>query len=196
MCSYAVRDYPGPVSCCRVRDLLYHGFPVLSPAATGGHVQKSAFWEKIALCLHRMISRHPLLVVVVALALAAVSFLYTWSHFNFWTERSVLISQKSPSAMRYHDYRQEFPDDYLIIVLSSRDVEEAKRFAAKLGQRLENDPVPVREVFYRIPPETFQRQALLFLNLTRSGIYRERSRSTGTCSCSWRNPRAWSPCLR
>jgi len=51
----------------------------------------------------------------------------------------------------------------LIIVFSSKDLETSKRFASLLGERLEQDPAPVKELFCRISPESFERQALLFL---------------------------------
>jgi len=120
-------------------------------------------WKRTASALFRLISRHPFLIIAAALVLAFLSLAYTRGHLEFWTERNVLLSQKSPSTIRYKTYRREFPDDYLIIVLESKDLEASKRFASLLGERLENDPVPVKQVFYRIPPESFQRQALLFL---------------------------------
>jgi uncharacterized protein len=134
-----------------------------SKTESGGDVKKDATWEKIAFRLHSGLVHRPFTVLAAALVLTGLSLWYTRGHMEFWTERNVLLSQKSPSAMRYHDYRQEFKDDYLIIVLSSKDLEQAKRFASRLGERLEDDPESVKEVFYRIPPEQFKRQALLFL---------------------------------
>lgn len=120
-------------------------------------------WTRLASGLHRLICRHPLWIVATCLCLGALSLTYTRGHLEFWTERNVLISQKSPSAVRYREYREEFKDDYLILVLRSKDLELAKRFASELGSRLEADRETMQEVFYRIPMETFRRQALLFL---------------------------------
>jgi len=124
---------------------------------------QGTLWNKVALFLHRVISRHPFTVLAAALILTGLSLWYTRGHLEFWTERNILLSQKSPSAMNFMEYRREFPDEYIIIVLSSKDLEAAKRFADRLADRLENDPVPVKKVFSRIPPDQFQRQALLFL---------------------------------
>ena len=120
-------------------------------------------WARVAGGLHRLILRHPCKIVVVGLCLATLSFLYKRSHLEFWTERNVLISQKSRSAKLYREYRKEFKDDYVILVLRSKDMEEAKRFASDLGRRMEADQDTIQEVFYRIPMKTFRRQALLFL---------------------------------
>ncbi len=120
-------------------------------------------WTRIASGLHRLICRHPFWIFAAGLCLGVLSLTYTRGHLEFWTERNVLISQKSPSAIRYREYREEFKDDYVILVLQSKDLELAKRFASELGKRLEADRETIQEVFYRIPMETFRRQALLFL---------------------------------
>ena len=121
-------------------------------------------WVRVAGGLHRLILRHPFAIVVVSLCLAALSFLYTRGHLEFWTERNVLISQNSRAAELYRQYRKEFKDDYVILVLRSRDLEQAKRFASDLGRRMEADRDTIQDVFYRIPMKTFRRQALLFLD--------------------------------
>ncbi|MFC1889040.1 MMPL family transporter [Thermodesulfobacteriota bacterium] len=121
-------------------------------------------WTRTASRLHRLIKYSPWGIVAAGLVLAALSLLAARGRLEFWTERNVLLSQESPSAQRYRAFKKEFQDDYLLLVLTSRDLDRAKRFAAALGERLEADPVPVQEVFYRIPPEQFRRQALLFLD--------------------------------
>ncbi len=120
-------------------------------------------WATVADGLYRLIRNHPYKIVVAGLCLAALSFQYTRGHLEFWTERNVLISQKSRSARLYREYRKEFKDDYVILVLRSKDPEQAKRFASELGKRMEADRETIQDVFYRIPMETFRRQALLFL---------------------------------
>jgi hypothetical protein len=120
-------------------------------------------WVWAADRLQRFIRNHPFKIVAAGLCLAALSFLYTRAHLEFWTERNVLISQKSTAAKLYREYRKEFKDDYVILILRSKDLEQAKRFASELGKRMETDRDMIQEVFYRIPLETFQRQALLLL---------------------------------
>ena len=121
-------------------------------------------WTRTASRLHRLIKYSPWGIIAAGLVLAALSLLAARGRLEFKTERNVLLSQESPSAQRYRAFKAEFPDDYLLLVLTSKNLDEAKRFAAALGERLEADPVPVQEVFYRIPPEQFRRQALLFLS--------------------------------
>jgi len=120
-------------------------------------------WGKVSSRLYRMISGRPFLILAVTGILCLASIYYVRGHLEFWTERNVLMAQDSPATLRYGDYRKEFPDDYLIIVRSSKDLETSKRFASLLGERLEQDPAPVKELFCRISPESFERQALLFL---------------------------------
>ena len=120
-------------------------------------------WAQIASGLERLIRRHPFAIVGASLCLAVFSLFYARGHLTFWTERNVLISQTSPSAIRYREYREEFRDDYVILVHRSKDLEQAKRFVSALGERLEADTETIQEVFYRIPMENFRRQALLFL---------------------------------
>ena len=115
-------------------------------------------WAWAADRLHRLIRNHPYAIGGAALCLAVLSLTYTRGHLEFWTERNVLISQKSPSAILYGEYRKEFKDDYVILVLRSKDLEQAKRFASDLGKRMEADRETIQEVFYRIPMETFRRQ--------------------------------------
>lgn len=120
--------------------------------------------ERVLSRLCNLVVKRPLWLLAGSFVLAAASLFYSGEHLTFWTERNVLLSQDTLPARLYHAYRQEFPDDYLILVVSSEDLDRAKAFASLLGQRLEADPVPVREVFYRIPSELFRRQALLFLD--------------------------------
>jgi hopanoid biosynthesis associated RND transporter like protein HpnN len=120
-------------------------------------------WERTASWLHRFIVRNPYGIVAAGVCLAVLSLYYTRGHLEFWTERNVLISQKSLKAIQYNEYRKEFKDDYVILVLRSKDLERAKRFASELGKRLEAERETIQEVFFRIPMETFKRQALLFL---------------------------------
>lgn len=112
-----------------------------------------------------LVVKRPLWLLVGSFVLAAASLLYSGEHLTFWTERNVLLSQDTLPARLYQTYRQEFPDDYLILVLSSEDLDKSKTFASLLGEKLAADPLAVREVFYRIPIEQFRRQALLFLDL-------------------------------
>ncbi len=120
-------------------------------------------WLRASSALHRFLLSHPLATLAGGLLLALLSILVTREHLEFWTERNVLTSQDSPEAARYRAYRREFKDDYVILVVRSKDVEEGKRFASVLGRRLEEEQSTVQEVFYRIPLEEFRRQALLFL---------------------------------
>ncbi len=120
-------------------------------------------WAWAAERLHRLILDRPYWILLVALCLAGVSFAYTRGHLEFWTERNVLISQESRSSVLYREYRREFKDDYVVLILRSRDLEQAKRFASELGARMKAERDAIQEVFYRIPMETFRRQALLFL---------------------------------
>ncbi len=127
-------------------------------------MQKKGRVERLLSRLCSLVVKRPLWLLAGSFVLAAASLLYSGEHLTFWTERNVLLSQDTLPARLYHAYREEFPDDYLILVVSSEDLDRSKAFAALLGQRLEADPVPVREVFYRIPIELFRRQALLFLD--------------------------------
>ena len=120
-------------------------------------------WAGIASGLHKFIRSNTYGIVAAGACLAVLGLYYTRGHLEFWTERNVLISQQSASAKLYRQYRKEFKDDYLILVLPSKDLEKAKGFASELGKRLETEET-IQEVFYRIPMETFRRQALLFLD--------------------------------
>jgi hopanoid biosynthesis associated RND transporter like protein HpnN len=130
--------------------------------------------EGVIAFLVRIVSAHPLLVAAGSFALAFLSLAFTRDHLAFWTERNVLLSQKNPFVKHYQAYRREFPDDYLILVVTSNDLDRAKQFASELGERLQADPVPVQEVFYRIPMEQFRRQALLYLDAEEIDTLRER----------------------
>ena len=116
-------------------------------------------WATVADRLYRLIRDHPYKIVVASLCLAALSFQYTRGHLEFWTERNVLISQKSRSAMLYREYRKEFKDDYVILVLRSKDLEQAiSEIQRCAGAQFDPHLVPA---FVEVLRETSQEEAAI-----------------------------------
>lgn len=113
----------------------------------------------------RVVSRHPVPVLLVALLSAAGSLLYTAGHLRFEMARSTLVGSGARYDRLYQEYRAEFPDyDRLVIVVEAGEVAEAKAYADGLAARLRGDPAHVRDVFHRIDPTEFEDRALLYLS--------------------------------
>lgn len=108
--------------------------------------------------------RFPKTILVVSLLLAVLSVIYAVKNIEFWTARSELLSPKNPFYKIYKEYRSEFGDDEVVIVLESADLRRAKQCANLLGKRLEKEDF-IQEVFYRVPPQVFHGNALLYLSV-------------------------------
>jgi hopanoid biosynthesis associated RND transporter like protein HpnN len=112
----------------------------------------------------RVQTSFPLLTFLVALALAALSILYTVRNLEFQTSQKDLISPKErliQLAEQVHQFEQL---DSFIVVVESRTPRRSLTFLHALVARLEKDREMYRDIFYREDPERFKPWALLYLD--------------------------------
>src|SRR5438876_22318 len=124
--------------------------------------------------LVRIACARPALTVVLALALAAVSLVYTLTTITFSTSTRSLLPPGRPYVERYTQYEREFGDlDSIAIVVEAPSLTEATVYATRLVRRLHASGVPLKRISYRIDPKLFEGRGLLYLPKERLGKIRE-----------------------
>lgn len=114
--------------------------------------------------LFSVIARFPLVLVIFALVLSALSIVYTRNNLEFLTGRNDLMPKNSQFNRDYREYRQEFGDqEEIVVVIESTDPEKAGRFGQELYGRLLKKRDIFREVFYPNGLPFFQKNGLLFM---------------------------------
>lgn len=114
--------------------------------------------------LFSVILRFPLLIIVMALVLSALSIYYTRDSMEFLTGRDDLMPKNSAFHRDYREYRQEFGDqEEIVVVIESTSPEKASRFGSELYGRLVKKRDVFREVFYPNALPFFQKNGLLFM---------------------------------
>ena len=107
---------------------------------------------------------HPLLILLVALALAAFSILYTIRNLGFQTSQKELIYPDN-RLMQLSERLGQFDDlDSFVVVIQSHDHRRSLQFIRALAPRLEMDKINYRQIFYRVDPRHFRSWALLYLD--------------------------------
>jgi len=117
----------------------------------------------------------PILTLVVAVALTAVSLVYAGTTLTFATSTRALLPQNAPYIHRYVEYDKEFGElDDLVIVVHAPSLPEATIYANRLVRELHANQVPLNRIAYRIDPKQFEGRALLYLSTERLAEIRER----------------------
>ena len=106
----------------------------------------------------------PLLTFLVALALAALSILYTVRNLEFQTSQKDLISPKERLIRLAQQAKQFGQLDSFVVVMESQDRRRSLKFLQDLVTRLEADKEYYREIFYRVDPQQLKPWALLYLH--------------------------------
>src|SRR2546425_12780489 len=107
----------------------------------------------------------PLVTLVLAVALAAVSVWYALSTLTFATSTRALLPQGKPYIERYGELDKEFGQlDDIVVVVEARSLPEAKVYATRLVRELKRRNAPLKSLSYRIDPKQFEGRALLYLS--------------------------------
>lgn len=107
---------------------------------------------------------YPLLTLLVALALAAFSILYTIRNLGFQTSQKELIYPDN-RLMQLSERLGQFDDlNSFVVVIQSHDHRRCLQFLQTLAPRLEMDKINYRRIFYRVDPHQFRSWALLYLD--------------------------------
>ncbi|HXH11703.1 MAG TPA: MMPL family transporter [Alphaproteobacteria bacterium] len=115
--------------------------------------------------LMRLVLRHPLSMLGVAMLGVLLSLLLTVTHLEFHTDRLDLVSSGNRYKQLDQLYSREFEEvaQGVVVVIRSPDPERAKSFATALATRWQADPT-IEQVLYRIPFETLQDKAMFYLS--------------------------------
>ena len=107
---------------------------------------------------------YPLLTLLAALGLAALSVLYTIRNLEFQTSQKDLISPKERLIQLAEEVNQFAQLDSFVVAIESRDQRRSLEFLRALVARLGADKENYQEIFYRVDPQGFRPWALLFLD--------------------------------
>ena len=113
-------------------------------------------------------SRHPLIVLLLSLALTAVALVYSAGHFAMTTDTAQLISTKDKWRQHELAYERAFPSlQWLtIVVIDGATPELAEHAASRLSLALAQNPALFHNVRRPDGGPFFDRNGLLFLPLT------------------------------
>jgi hopanoid biosynthesis associated RND transporter like protein HpnN len=112
-----------------------------------------------------MALRHPFAVIGVAVLGVVLSLLLSATRLEFHTSHLDLVSSGNHYKQLDQAFSREFDDvpERVIVVIRSQDKDKAKAFATALAKRWERDP-SIDKILYRIPLESLQDKALLYLS--------------------------------
>ncbi|SJZ51252.1 hypothetical protein SAMN02745119_00840 [Trichlorobacter thiogenes] len=112
------------------------------------------------------ITRHPRLVLAVALLLAALSIVYTSLKLEFLTGRDDLMPRHAAFQKDYQAYRAAFGDqEEIAVVIEGTDPALVSRFSDALYARLSQEKRLFLEVLYPGGMPYFRQNGLLFMSL-------------------------------
>ncbi len=102
-------------------------------------------------------------VILLALALAAISVFYTLTHLKIDTNRKNLISAKTDLILFSDRIDNAFGGrDGMVVVVRNVDRRQSIKFAEALAAELRRYPEQFPEIFYRLDPDKLKRWALLY----------------------------------
>src|SRR2546428_621854 len=111
-------------------------------------------------------SRRPVLTITAWLAVAVVMLAWTFVALRFETSMLRLLSPTARYVTLYEQYSRNFGEvDDVMIIVESGDVRRSVAFADRLVGALRRGPVRFNRLTYRVDPEHFAGQRLLYLTL-------------------------------
>jgi hopanoid biosynthesis associated RND transporter like protein HpnN len=112
-----------------------------------------------------MALHHPFVVIGVAVLGVILSLLLSATHLEFHTSHLDLVASGNHYKQLDQAFSREFDDvpERVIVVIRSQDKDQAKAFATSLAKRWEHD-ITIGKFLYRIPLESLQDKALLYLS--------------------------------
>lgn len=117
--------------------------------------------------LVRLALAAPWSVVLIAVALAAVSLWYSVTHLDFQTSRNALVPQKARYIQRYQEAKNDFTDlDPLIVAIEPQQFARGKQFVDALAARLRADTQHFESVTAKINTSSLEGKKLLLLSPT------------------------------
>jgi len=115
----------------------------------------------ISLCIN-----NPFTVLIIALALAVISIIYTAGNMKFLTGRDDLMPRNAQFQVDYREFSKNFGDqDTIAVVVEADDPALASRFSDQLYERLIQEKQLFLEVLYPGGMPYFRKNGLLFMPL-------------------------------
>jgi uncharacterized protein len=107
---------------------------------------------------------HPLVTILIAMALAGLSLYYTMNNLGFLTSQRSLISSEN-RLVQLSKQLDQFDDlDNFVVVIENRNPSRSLNFLRTLVAQIEADHDHYLEVFYRVDPKALRPWALLYLS--------------------------------
>ena len=120
-------------------------------------------------------SRHPLVTVLVSVALAAAAMAYTVHTITFVTSSLRLLPQHERYVVRLKEYQRDFGElNDIVVVVEAPSPDLSKAYAARLVQELGPAGVPPSRITYRIDRAYFDQRGLLYLPVDELTVLRDR----------------------
>ena len=110
----------------------------------------------------RLCTRHPWPVTVISAMLAIISAVYTATHFAITTDTDQLLPKDLPWRQHELAYREEFPQDQILVVVQAPTTELVEMAADRLAAELRTRHDRFSSVRRPQGNEFLQRSALLF----------------------------------
>jgi hopanoid biosynthesis associated RND transporter like protein HpnN len=137
-------------------------------------VRKAAAGGLSLAWLVRVSIARPGLTVAVGLVLTVASSLYTARALTFQTSSVKLLPPHHLYVQRFQELLRDFGElNDLVVVVEAPTIERAKAYADRLATEIKTLPEAGR-VSYRIDPDLFKGQALLYLSLDKLGELRDK----------------------
>ena len=113
----------------------------------------------------RLVLRHPILILSLALVTMLASMGVTYEKLRFSTDRTQLLDPEHPIQRSWKAFRTEFGGNVDIVVLIAGEGDEVKAACGRLADLLLADSAHFQEVFYRLELPEVGKRALYFLSI-------------------------------
>src|SRR6266481_3437069 len=114
-------------------------------------------------------SRYAWWVIVVGVALAAASSVYTVRHFGIKTDVKDLFPSDLPWTQRAFDYMKAFPQPDVLVVVDAPTPELVDQASSKLAQALAEKSNLIRAVHLPQSGRFFEENGLLYMSTSDGG---------------------------
>src|ERR1051326_916063 len=121
--------------------------------------------QQALIWLTRKVCQYHMSVILISVALAVASILYTQRSLTFKTNRNDLVRADSATQRTFNRYASEFrQDEDFIIVVESPDPERNRECLQGIAARLREQPEQFPDFFYRLDFSSLDDRLLLYLN--------------------------------
>lgn len=129
-----------------------------------GHSHEAALIPRLLVGLVSFVCRHPRWVLASGLLLAALSAYASYTHIEYRTQRSDLVSPRKEYQQRWRQYLAEFgDDDDIVVVVQGGDRPRMEQTLDALADRVRRQPELFDRLFYKVDLRHLRNRALVLL---------------------------------